>query len=52
MGHGATPDAALWAWQDAHDMAHEVAWELTDLFGEIARQVNDEASRQRAALAL
>jgi hypothetical protein len=49
-GHGATPDAALWAWQDAHDAAHEVTWVPTDLFGELARQVSEEASRQRVAL--
>jgi hypothetical protein len=49
-GYGPTPDEALWAWQDAHDLAHDVTWELVDLFGELARQVSEEASRQRASL--
>lgn len=45
-GFGATPDAALWAWQDGHDEAHEVEWSLADLFGEISRQVSEEHDRQ------
>jgi hypothetical protein len=46
-GFGATPDDALWAWQDMHDGAHEVEWCLADLVGEIARQVSAEHDRQR-----
>jgi hypothetical protein len=47
-GFGATVDAALWAWQDSHDDAHEVEWCLADLFGELARQVSEETERQRS----
>lgn len=47
-GFGATPDAALWDWQESHDDAWDVTWQLTDLFGELARQVGEEAARQRA----
>ncbi len=45
-GFGATLDEALWAWQDSHDAANEVEWCLTDLFGELAQQVDIEARRQ------
>lgn len=47
-GFGATVDAALWAWQDNHDDAHEVEWCLTDLFGDLARQVSEERDRQHS----
>lgn len=46
-GFGETVEAALWAWQDAHDEAHEVEWVLADMIGEMARQVSEEHDRQR-----
>lgn len=48
LGYGKTPDAALWAWQEAHDVAWEVEWVPTDMFGDLARQLSEEAERQRA----
>lgn len=46
-GFGASVEAALWDWQDKHDAAHEVEWCLTDLVGELARQLSEERERQR-----
>lgn len=45
-GYGETSDAALWEWQTQHDEAHEVEWHLADLFGDLSRQVSEEALRQ------
>jgi hypothetical protein len=45
-GWGDSIDEALWSWQDSHDAAHEVEWCLTDLFGEISRQLSEEHDRQ------
>jgi hypothetical protein len=47
IGRAASVHAALWAWQEAHDEAHEVEWHLADLFGEIAHQVREETDRQQ-----
>lgn len=47
LGWGKTPDAALLDWQEKHDDAHDVTLVVTDLFGELARQVSEESERQR-----
>jgi hypothetical protein len=47
IGYGKTPNDALCAWQESHDEAHEVEWVLKDTLGDLARQVNEEAERQR-----
>jgi hypothetical protein len=47
IGRDPSANGALWNWQDAHDEAWEVEWNLADLPGEIAQQVSIEAERQR-----
>lgn len=47
IGRGTTIEAALWAWQEEHDEAHEVEWVLADLFGELAQQVSVAAESAR-----
>lgn len=46
-GHGETPESALWDWQEKHDEAWGVEVVVTDMFGDLARQVREEAERTR-----
>lgn len=46
-GVGDYPLEALSDWQEKHDEAWGVTLVVTDLFGELARQVSEESERQR-----
>lgn len=45
-GIGKTPLDALSDWQEQHDDAWDVTLVVTDLFGELARQVSEERAAQ------
>lgn len=47
QGHGKTPGAAQWDWQESHDMAHDVTWEPVTTLSEAADQAAAEFTRQQ-----
>jgi hypothetical protein len=47
VGHGDTPDLALWDWQTSHELALAAAWVPVTTVSELERQVKAEAERQR-----
>jgi len=46
VGHGRTPDEALWYWQESHDESWEVEWRPVTTLAELEEQVLAELDRQ------
>lgn len=51
VGYGASPEEALWAWQDDHDDAHvdQIRWSVVTLVEDVLAQAAEEFARQQGA---